>query len=136
MNRSSIRTLVVGATLVAVTNAVALVGVAYNRGESESVLTLSERELWLASDWWLARENSGIALELRWRMPHEDYFRQAMYPMFAAPGHNWLNKAKLATLGFDMSPPEDTPQVRRHYERLLPKDVLLVLGSGLITATR
>ncbi|MFL6653087.1 MAG: DUF4824 family protein, partial [Sulfurifustaceae bacterium] len=49
------RTLLAGIALIAATNAVALVGVAYNRsGEPSSVLKLTERELALPYSWGFA----------------------------------------------------------------------------------
>jgi hypothetical protein len=122
--------LVAGTVLILVTNAVALLGVAYNRGEAESTLTLTQRELHLPYSWGFKNENSGIALELQWRTLAEE--REDInglgrgYSGFgSAP--DWLDKAKLTALGFDVSKPEDTPQGRIHYDKLLSKEVLLVL---------
>ena len=123
-------TLVAGTVLILATNAVALLGVAYNRGEAESTLKLTERELHLPYSWGLEKENSGIALELRWRALAEEredsYGLRTSYENFGREP-DWLDKAKLTALGFDVSKPEDTPQGRMHYDKLLPKEVLLVL---------
>lgn len=123
-------TLVAGTVLILATNAVALLGVAYNRGEAESTLTLTQRELHLPYSWGFKNENSGIALELQWRSLAEEredlYGLQAGYSGFGREPE-WLDKATLTALGFDLSKPEDTPQGRMHYEKLLSKEVLLVL---------
>jgi len=48
---------------------VALTGVYLNRsGEPDSRLTLSQRELTLPWGWGMAKENSGMALRLNWRI--------------------------------------------------------------------
>lgn len=98
-------TLVAGVALIVATNAVVLAGVAYNRsGEPQAVLPLTERELSFPFAWGLEKENSGISLRLDWRMDGD-----------------WLNRAKLASLGFDVSEPA---LIRG---RQPPRDALLVL---------
>lgn len=125
------RTLVAGVALILVANAVALVGAAYNRaGDPESVLQLTQRELSLPYSWGFEGENSGITLTLRWRVLGAES-KDAPGPEMSYPGPggspDWLDKAKLVALGFDVSKPADTPAGRRHYDKLLPKEVLLVL---------
>ena len=58
-----------GALLLVATNAVALIGAAYNRMDPpEAVLTLTERELGAQSYWmWPESENSGLNVELQIR---------------------------------------------------------------------
>ena len=123
-------TLVAGIVLILATNAVALLGVAYNRGEPESTLRLSGRELHLPYSWGFENENSGIALTLQWRVLTEQsdapYRLRKSYTGFGNVP-DWLDKAILTALGFDVSKPEDTPQGRMHYDKLLPKEVLLVM---------
>lgn len=126
------RTFLAGVALILATNAVALIGVAYNRkGEAESTLKLTQRELWAPYSWNFGAENSGLGLGLRWRAPDNLsgplYDNVVMQPNGYANRRGWLDRAKLAELGFDVSPPENTPKGRRYYEKLLPKDVLLVL---------
>jgi len=63
MTWSRKHTLIIGIALMALTNAVALIGVAYNRsGEPESELRLTQREL--AAPYWrgIDRESGGIEL--------------------------------------------------------------------------
>ena len=63
------RTLAIGLGLIALSNAVALGGVWWNRAAGpESTLTLSERELSLPWHALRNRENSGLALTLNWRI--------------------------------------------------------------------
>jgi hypothetical protein len=130
MRWSRAHTLIAGAVLIVLTNAVALVGVAYNRsGDPDSVLALTQRELQMSYKWWRDRENSGIAIRLLWRVHNEEIGDEgdtaSWYGVGGAPA--WLTKAKLGELGFDVSQPEDSDQGRRHYERQLPKEVLLIL---------
>lgn len=101
---------IIGLALIALTNAVTLGLVAYNRGgEPDAVLTLSGREL---KQPWSGRrgaENSGLALALRWRVA------PSLKPAGEAANHDvddglgdwtygraagWLDDAKMAALGF------------------------------------
>ena len=123
-------TLVAGVALILATNAVALLGVAYNRVEAESTLKLTERELRLPYNWGFEKENSGIALTLQWRvLSKEDKGRDGWQTSATGFGSvpGWLDKAKLAALGFDTSQSEDTRQGRMYYDKMRPKEVLLVL---------
>jgi len=123
-------TLVAGIVLILATNAVALLGVAYNRGDAESTLNLTERELNLPYNWGFEAENSGIALTLQWRtLAEEREVGPGSRTIYAGFGSEpeWLDKPTLTTLGFDVSKPEDTDQGRMHYDKMLSKDVLLVL---------
>jgi len=127
---SRTHTLVAGIVLILATNAVALLGVAYNRSEPESTLRLTERELNLPYNWGFEKENSGIALSLQWRvLARQDEVRFVLGTSYTGFGNapDWLDKAKLAALGFDVSKPEDTPQGRMYYDKMLSKEVLLVL---------
>ena len=125
---SPAHTLIAGAGLIVLTNAVALVGVAYNRsGEPDSVLALTQRELQMPYKWWRDRENSGIALRLLWRVHKEEIGDEIDVGSWYGGTPGWLTKAKLAELGFDVSQPEDSNRGRRHYEKQLPKEVLLAL---------
>ncbi len=120
---SRTHTFIAGVALILATNAVALVGVAYNRmGEPETKLMLTQRELRLPYFSDFEGENSGLALSLQWRVLGEE-----IGDARAGGTPGWLDKAKLAALGFDVSKPEDTPAGRMHYDKLLPKEVLLVL---------
>jgi Domain of unknown function (DUF4824) len=125
---SARRTLVAGVALIALTNAVALAGVAWNRrGEPEAVLRLTERELKGAAEYGFQKENSGLALRLAWRLPWVPRPNQSDYLDFGYSANGgeapWLGKDRLAELGFDVSPPRKS----RRDDRQLPKEVLLVL---------
>jgi hypothetical protein len=120
MKRS--QTLATGLALILVTNAVVLAGVAYNRsGEPESLLKLSQRELPMPGEWGFEGENSGVSLAIAWRVHpgpgSEAYDFGHSYGGEAA----WLDRAKLESLGFDLT----EPALRE--TRQLPRDALLVL---------
>ena len=121
-----------GAVLIVATNAVALLGVAYNRsGEPESRLVLTERELRVERWGEFDAENSGLSLTLSWRAPFE--FDDAEVPgrsRFYRGWTPWLDVAKLSELGFDMSGSSETANAARDYERQRVRDVLLVLELG------
>lgn len=121
--------LIAGVLLIAATNAIALLGVAYNRaGEPESQLQLSERELRLPYGGEFESENSGIALDISWRvMDKKAESGEASFYYYSDDPPDWLDKAKLSTLGFDVSKPLDTPAGELHYQKLLPKEAFLVL---------
>jgi hypothetical protein len=117
MNWTRRHTFALGAALIVATNAVALLGVAYNRsGVPESELRLSQRELRPPYAWGMRKENSGLSLTLVWRAGEP-------YGATAA----WLDRGKLSELGFDVAQPATTPADRRHQERLRSKVVYLVL---------
>jgi hypothetical protein len=108
--------LLAGGVLVLLVNAVVLAGVAWNRsGVPEATLQLSERELEMPSLWHDTREDSGLALDLRWRLPvaaaREDEIRGGQYGVFT-PAH-WLDADRLAALGFRLPPLPDEFAARR-----------------------
>jgi hypothetical protein len=105
MQRSKSRGLLVGLALIAVTNAIALGGVAFNRsGEPESVLTLTERELQVINWSWPDNDNSSIDLRLQWRVK-EAYSQDHDYGHWS---NDWLSEEQLRSLGFDTSLPAET----------------------------
>ena len=126
LNGSRGRTLAVGLVLIALTNAVALGGVAYNRsGEPESVLKLTQREVLAPHGYALDREGGGLQLHLSWRVLGTERDDAFYWNFQGVP--EWLDEAKLASLGFDVSP---LPAGRRAHwrdDRQLPREVLVVL---------
>jgi hypothetical protein len=118
-----------GAALILATNALALLGIAQNRsGTPESWLVLSERELWPERSTWAEDENSGVALQLDWKVAFSEseeldrgYGRRRHDPT------SWLNAEKLSELGFDVSKPLDAEGEQAFSDRQLPRDVILVL---------
>jgi hypothetical protein len=124
--------LIAGLALIAITNSVALGGVAYNRsGEADSTLTLGERELQPAFPSMGGKENSGLTLELEWRVLQDVTPRSGVFYFGGHRGGTpaWLDAQKMASLGFDttlsaegLSDSRDSP-----YRRQLPRDVLIVL---------
>ncbi len=119
-----------GIALIAATNAVALLGVAYNRsGEPDSTLRLSQRELGPGYSR-ASSDNSGLAMRLRWRVLAEDVkntdaFRWGGMGWGGSP--EWLDRDKMAALGFDVSIPDNPDMGARTFRRQLARDVLLVL---------
>jgi hypothetical protein len=123
-------TLIAGLALLLATNAVALVGVAYNRsGEPDGTLSLTQRELILPYTWGLESENSGIALTVQWRvLPARANDPSDTGLSYAGGGvAEWLDEAKLSALGFDVTLLDDTVRGARFLERQLPREVLFVL---------
>jgi hypothetical protein len=119
--------LIAGLALIALTNAVALGGVAWNRsGEPDSVLKLTQRELSNPYIYGIDRESGALTLALSWRVLTDD---PNLAPHFLGNygSPEWLNEAKLAELGFDVSRPARQDRRGRHHERLLPREALIVL---------
>lgn len=117
-------TLISGLALILITNAVALLGVSGNRsGEPESVLKLTQREL-QPPYWGMSSENSGISLRLSWRVPSGD--RSWNYS-YSGGAPEWLDQAKMESLGFDVSTAKGMEDNYQRTSRQLGKEVLLVL---------
>lgn len=124
--------LIAGLALVAVTNVVALGGAAYNRsGEPESTLRLTQRELQPPFAWTAKKEDSGLALQLRWRVVSVGAPSTGIYGFYTGDGGSpaWLDAPKMASLGFDTQVSADSRGASRTspYERQLPRNVLVVL---------
>lgn len=118
-------TLISGMVLILIINGVALLGVARNRsGAPESILKLSQRELQPPSREEINRENSGISLHLDWRVAGGENDRNYSY-YSGAP--DWLDQAKMASLGFEISPARCGQEKEQWSERQPGKEVLLVL---------
>ena len=130
------RTLIAGIGLIVVVNAIALAGVAYNRsGEPVSVVQLSERELRLPYSYASPvkrTENSGVALDLQWRVSAEGNGRD--YEGYGSYGGSppWLNQAKLAALGFEGLSANKSESAGLKKQRT--KEVLLVLELDGVAA--
>lgn len=121
------RTLYAGLALILVVNGIALSGVALNRsGEPESLVHLSERELQLPYGRWNSKENSGVELNLQWRV-NAGHDTQDNYYGYGAYGGtaSWLDETKMAALGFDVASERRTPGWKKRQNRT--KEVLLVL---------
>ncbi|HEX5685439.1 MAG TPA: DUF4824 family protein [Ideonella sp.] len=123
--------LIAGLALITTTNLVALGGAAYNRsGEPDSVLNVSQRELRPSYAGAGGKENSGLTLQLRWRVLPQAEIRS----VYAFDGEGggapaWLDVAKMAELGFELKTTiaaSGADAARRH-DRQLPRDVLVVL---------
>ena len=126
MTWSRTHTLAAGVVLIALTNAIALGGVAWNRsGEPESVLKLSQREFLTPHGLGLDREGGGLQLSVSWRVLSVDSDAAFYWNFQGAP--EWLDEAKLAALGFDVSPPPVERRSAWRYDRQLPREALVVL---------
>lgn len=119
-------TLIAGIALILLTNAVALLGVAWNRsGDPDKVLTLTQRELQLPY-WTMNHENSGISLHIHWRVYSGE--KTAGYAYYGGGTADWLDQAKMASLGFDPAPASAAHDYRWS-NRQLGKEVLAVQCS-------
>jgi hypothetical protein len=129
MTWSRQRTLVAGVALVALTNAVALGGVAWNRsGAPESELKLSQRELHDIYGFRYDTESGSTELGLRWRVYSSESDELFYYEgSFGGGIPDWLDEAKLVALGFDVSKQPDPRRESRRNARILPKEALIVL---------
>lgn len=129
MKLTPIKTLAAGAGLILLANGVALVGVYFNRsGEPESRLTLSQRELGMPWGWGAAKDNSGLALTLNWRVKDGS---SVEYSDGGGTYHGgtpeWLDETRMKALGFDTAHAPEDSAGRRRFERQLPRAALLVL---------
>jgi hypothetical protein len=128
MNWSRRRTLVAGLSLIVVTNVVVLAGAAFNRGgEPDAQLRLTEREMRIPYSWGFRSENSGLALRLNWRLAQPDTDMHDYGQGGWGGPTTWLDQAKLAELGFDLSAPADRLVAERHYDRQAEREVFIVL---------
>jgi hypothetical protein len=121
-------TLIAAGALILLTNAVALLGAAYNRSDDpESQLQLTQREL-QHSTWHSGKDNSGITLSLSWRFEQtrkDDFCTGYYLGMWGTPV--WLDKAKMAELGFDVDRLAATSEYGRRNKEVQPREALLVL---------
>lgn len=107
--------------LIVAANVVVLSGVAYNRGGTpEARVVLTEREL--ERPYHPHAENSGLALQLAWRVLGDKGDR---YAWRSSPA--WLTPAKLRALGFDL-PDASAPAAKDARPRMpLPREAYIVL---------
>jgi hypothetical protein len=103
MNWMMKHTVIAGLLLIAGVNAIVLAGAFYNRsGMPDSTLRLTERELKMPYEWRDAKENSGLALDLHWRVLPPDKVGEMASPYyFSSTTPIWLDEAKMLSLGFD-----------------------------------
>jgi len=99
-----------GIALIVATNAFVLGGVAYNRhGAPDSTVRLSQRELAPPYGWGMAEENSGLSLRILDRVASERSSSLTLsadnvderYFFLGRGEPDWLDDARLATLGID-----------------------------------
>ena len=124
------RTLGIGVGLIVLANAVALGGVWWNRSATpESALTLSERELGLPWRTLRFAEDSGLSLNLNWRVSGREAGDFVSGYTFNGGTPEWLDATHMAALGFA---PDDlaSDRGRQRYTRQLPREVVLVMELG------
>jgi hypothetical protein len=114
--------------LITVSNVFVLVGAVLNRsGEPDSALRLGERELLVLQPAG-GRDNSGLSLQLEWRVLPAVAHGTGWYGgtgRYGSPA--WLDKEKMASLGFDVSLPDEVVDTGRSFRRQLARDVFVVL---------
>ncbi|MBS1191254.1 MAG: hypothetical protein H6R10_3046 [Rhodocyclaceae bacterium] len=121
-------TLAVGAALILVANAVALIGVAYNRsGEPESRLVLSQRELGRPWTGYRNKENSGLSLTLEWRVPALNAESSHAYYSSLGGSPAWLDERRMAELGFDVERAKGNDRRREKVISQSERQMLVVL---------
>lgn len=109
--------------VVVLANVVVLTGAARNRaGTPEARLTLTEREL--PVPYRASEENSGMALELDWRvLSLEDDDGESH--RYGAPA--WFDEAKLRALGFPDEVLDDTARPWRAHKVAVSREIFIVL---------
>ncbi len=114
---------VLGIAILVLTNVVVLAGVAANRtGDHKAKVILSDRELSVPYDY--QKENSGLALKLKWRVLGKEREDGYYYGWRTPP---WLDRDKLIALGFDNNEMDISDKKYRKQRRPLPKQVFVVL---------
>lgn len=117
--------LIAGIALIAMTNVVALGGVAWNRGgEPESAMKLGMRELSVTRGGF-NRESNGVMLNLVWRTPARDSKELSMWSYAGGGTPPWLDEAKMVELGFVAPDMKTYADLSRR--RGTSREVLLVL---------
>jgi len=107
---------VVGLALVVASNAVVLAGAAWNRsGMPAATLVLTEREATLP--WRRVDDDTGLSLGLT--LGGADWWDDDFTP--------WLDRTKLAELGFDVSVAPDDRDAWNFYRGTLPRTVFVAL---------
>lgn len=125
------KALVIGTSIIILTNVVALGGVAYNRsGTADSSLELSEREL--SYNIYQRDDNSGVAVSLLWKVLSKGILgaprKDISYDLYNYSNDaHWLTAAKIAELGFDVTTPDIREAGVYRYKQLKDREVFLVL---------
>lgn len=132
MNPSRRTVVAAGLGLIAASNLAVLGNVTYNRsGEPEALLNLTERELWLPQTHQRPRDNSALALQLRWRVwPGAAAVNaDARWPLANRGPADWLDAPKMAALGFRRPAPRSVREapVFERYVQQPPRSVFVVL---------
>ena len=111
-----------GFVVLIATNIMVISRVVINRaGTYETMIELTERELSLP--YRIHQENSGISLQLKWRAlgkNEDDYYSYDYH--YQSP--DWLDKDKLASLGFKMDTSSYIPDL---HKQIVPRQAYIVL---------
>jgi hypothetical protein len=121
-----------GLAILFVVNAIALGGAAWNRSQIESQLRLGERELRAPYAWQGDSEDSGVSLALNWRArpaPRSEELAYLMPYSYYGADPGWLDDAKLAALGFNITPPAAGAEDREWRRRVRPVTLVLELDG-------
>ena len=107
--------------LLLLVNVIVLGGVSYNRSGEDAVMTLTERELPVASGY-AYQENSGLSLRIN--TYHRFYWtgKAGNYDEF-----RWLDSKKLESLGFSFDPRVTSGEKNDYYDRQLPRQTFAVV---------
>jgi hypothetical protein len=125
------RGLLLGIALVVAANALLLAGVSRNRSREEARLALSERELSIAPQ--AIGDDTSRSLRLGFETDHTEDAGSAAARLGFQPDWMderavpWLDRAKLAALGFDVRLDPADPRAARFYAHTEPRPALLVL---------
>ena len=118
--------LIAGLAIIVGSNLVALGGVAYNRaGEPDALVDLTERELSMPYRYGMARESTGLGLQINCRIENTQSIGYNYANCWGSP--DWLDRSKLIQLGFKLSASNVKASERWAYDRELPRKAYLVL---------
>lgn len=124
----------IGLGVIAVANAIALSGAAWNRsGEPESTLALTDRELRIPdSNPDANRENTGLSVRLEWcaqpsrLRPTDDDLREVGVNCYERVPR-WFDRERLAAFGFHLDLAPTATGAAEYYNRQLPRPAFVVL---------
>lgn len=113
-----------GLVLLLIVNGLVFYHVRSNRAANpDAIVWLTEREL--QPPYWRKRENSGMSLQLLWRVHNPD--SRYYYSRYGSPV--WLDREKLAALGFDVDGSGEREDNSYSRPSPLPRDVFVVLEA-------
>ena len=112
---------VLGFMVIAAVNIIVIAHVAYNRtGAYETIIDLTQRELNLP--YFSHEENSGISLQLQWRILEKNEYGYSYNYHYDPP--DWMDEDKLRSLGFSL---DASKAFSLRQKRVVPKKAFIVL---------